>query len=283
MKRFNPLEREQKLAALLEATHSANGISRLYEGLEDDDLKVRSFAYEQLKIIGETSAELERGIPIRNCDHIYAVYQSKIFWDGDMYYIDIENSFNSPGSPDPDSFHTKEDSAGNIFEYLSDSPDDNLPRIQGKMYLTACRYLFAYCLDKLAAQAKKEEAYIKAFAKLPCRITSIVPDRKYYEYVEIYGQRLITKSNFDPGIFNLESWVEENGIVIEDKLKAKLSGWDEYNQLDYGYSLAVIESLYNQKRFDLLRGIWPLVGHKPMAYICEYSFHRPYYLQIHSK
>lgn len=269
MNSFNLSEREQKLAALVESTkHNKESIPRLYSGLGDEDLAVRSFAYDQLILSGEKSNELERGIPLIRGDLIYAVCQSGVEWGSDWYYIHHPHDV-VVRQASHRTYHTKEDSNGNVFECLSDAPEDKLPKIQTGVYaVTSPAYLFAYCINETTAQAKKEEAYIKAFSELPCSIISI------YNYKQCEYEK-----------FNLKDWVEANEVVIEDHFRVGvLDDWDKRNHLKIKYyTTAILRSLHEQKRFTLLRDIWERIGYEPMAYIQEYRVDRPCYLQIHRK
>jgi hypothetical protein len=282
---FDQSKQGQELKALKKVVEEQGNkaISSLYEGSGNSDLRVRSFAYEQLKILGEASAELERGIPLRSGDTIYAVYQSGISWEGDWHIISGGDNSNSPVLEQDyrplhkQSYHTKQDSAGNTFQCLSDSSEDSPPRIYwGLIACHARTHLFAYCVDGLTAQAKKEQAYMEAFAQLPCHITCIRPNSKKWEWDDEELRRRNVMTGFD-----LRTWVEENEISVEN---ADARGWNRSLQIAQ-YSLSVIDSLYKQERFDLLRDIWSLIGHKPLASVCKYHHQGDYpcYLQIHNR
>lgn len=289
MNEFDQSKQGQELKALKEVVEKRGdkAIPSLYECLRDSNLRVRSFAYEQLKMLGEASTELERGIPLRSGDTIYGVYQSAISWEGDWHIISGGGDFNSPLHKEDylslreQDYHHKQDSAGNVFQCLSDSSEDNPPRISWG--LTACNagvHLFTYCTDRPTAEAKKEQAYVESFAQLPCHITCIRPNSKKWDDDEFRRRNAMTGSHFD-GDFDLKAWVEANEISVEN---ADARGWNGYLQIAQ-YSLSVIDSLYKQERFDLLRDIWPLIGHNPLAYICErhHQSDYPCYLQIHSR
>jgi hypothetical protein len=248
--RFEKDDLQQKLAALVEAARHKDGLSILHRGLEHENLLVRAEAYLQLKALETTSGQpspiIERGIPLRVGDRLYGVYRSAITYGDDWYYIyadldDLEFYYE-----DYPFYQSRKDAAGNKFEYIYDSSQDSYeyPSLVG------------YFLDETTARAKAEAVYLEAFARLNCSIYEIS--------VDIEAEQL-----------DLKAWVEENQIVVE---KVPID-WQE-EDLDWRYQIDVLTSLFNRKRYDLLREIWEPLGYDRLAFVYEHAIDRPCYLRI---
>lgn len=249
--RFEQGDVTQKLATLVQAAQHKDGLSLLERGLEDENLLVRAEAYMQLKAIAPTLPTpppiLQRGIPLKAGDRIYAVYRSSVSYGDDLYYIaDCLSTWYHEDYP---FYHTSTDVAGDSFEYVSDAPKNN--QLEGEDTYHQPR-LIAYFTNRKAAETKAEAVYVDKFGQLGCEIWSV--DRKHRS-------------------FDLKAWVGANEIVIEDVL-------EDWGDSDWAYQARVLTSLHNQKRFELLREIWQQLGFKPLAFIHKYIIDRPCYLRL---
>ncbi|MBL1178698.1 hypothetical protein [Pantanalinema sp. GBBB05] len=249
--RFEQGDVTQKLATLVQAAQHKDGLSLLYRGLEDENLLVRAEAYMQLKAIAPIFPTLppilQRGIPLKAGDRIYAVYRSSVSYGDDWYYIDAEIS---------EWYHEvypfyKEHVSGESFSYTSDLSSDNRMH-SSDAYKTP--NLITYYIDKKAAETEAQTAFLGKFGQLNCNISEIYPDNELEE-------------------FDLIAWVETNEVFVEDVLQSwGDSGW--------AYQARVLTSLHNQRRFDLLREIWEQLGYHPLAFVHEYEIDRPCYLRL---
>ncbi|MBW4694057.1 MAG: hypothetical protein KME27_20110 [Lyngbya sp. HA4199-MV5] len=241
----------QKLVTLVQAAQYEDGLSLLYQALEHENLLVRAEAYTQLKAIAFASSVpssfvaspiLNRGIPLRVGDRIYAVYQSSVSYGDDWYYIhaNIAEWYHE----DYPLYHTSQDTTGSRFEYMFDTPHNNYEEPS----------LIAYFFDQTAADARAETAYLKKFEQFNCNICDVSPDG-------------------EPEEFDLNIWVESNAVIVEDVLK-------DWEDSDWTYQARVLTSLHNQKRYDLLREIWQPLGYHPLAFVHEYVIDHPCYLRL---
>lgn len=249
--RFEQGDLIQKLAALGQATQHEDGLSLLYRGLEHENLLVRAEAYIQLKTIAPMFPTLppilQRGIPLKAGDRVYAVYRSSVSYGDDWYYIDSDVS---------DWYHEdypfyKENVSEESFNYISDLPSDN------RMHPTDAYEmpnLIAYYIDQTAAEAEAQTVFLGKFGQLNCNVSEIYPDNESEE-------------------FDLIAWVEMNKIFVEDVLQ-------NWGDSEWAYQARVLTSLHNQRRFDLLREIWGQLGYRPLAFVHEYVIDRPCYLRL---
>jgi hypothetical protein len=253
---FQALTLEQKLSALTEASSGGEQwLALLNQGLEDADLRVRTEAYRQLKINGYPSPVLERGIPLRVGDRIYAVYKSSIEYGDDWY--DIISKLNQNSDHLQYFFYFKaRSSTGKRFEFITD-------KLNGEG-LHASGNLIAYFVDSEIAEKNKELAYLEKFGELECDINQIYP--KFLEYGDSFLK------NFD-----LPAWAEARGITVNPEIG------DDYeeHEIVYAYKVGLFEKLYQDIKFELLRELWPQFGYDPLAFIHEYVIDRPCYLKLH--
>jgi hypothetical protein len=263
--RFENADLVQKLAALVEASqHGEAGIELLNRGLQDQDLRVRMEAYLQLKASAPDTPELDRGIPLKVGDRIYAVYESDVSYGDDFYYVHA--SLYDEGDEEDEQwyyeenpfYHSTTDSNGHSFDYVSDmtedhdsSPWDEKPK------------LIAYYTDASTAGAKVQVVYQEKFGKLGCEI---------YEIAEAYEP----EGRSTPA-FNLRAWVVENQVVVDSPVPF---GWTDSDEIEEIYSTKVLISLLNQKQFGLLREIWQQLGYRPLGFVHERVIDRPCYLRL---
>ncbi|MBL1178697.1 hypothetical protein [Pantanalinema sp. GBBB05] len=277
--RFQQSELAQKLAALeAAATYGAEAIPLLRQGLESADLTVRSAAYSQLRKLGVSSPDLERGIPLRVGDRIYGVYESAVSYGDDWYYIyaridedDYDNFLEESGFYQP-----SQDSNGYKLEYVADAPEDN----QRAPYEDYNPSLVAYCLNPATAEAKAQIVYEEKFGKLGCEIYELdmcieSDEDGLEEDDQDVDAEDIPQSNISKG-FNLKAWVEANQVIVDAKLPYN---WKDD---DWSYRIQVLMSLQNRKQFSLLRELWQQEGYRPLAFVHEYEIDRPCYLRLHT-
>lgn len=256
--RFEQSELAQKLAALETATkYGAEAIPLLQQGLEDADLTVRSTAYSQLRKMGVSSPDLERGIPLRVGDRIYAVYESSVSYGDDLYYIG--NRISEWYEEKHDLYHSSKDAHGHVFECVSDALEDNLLDPYDEGYDPR---LIAYYLNAAVAEARAKVIYEEKFDKLGCEIYEIE------QYAEL-------EENDTEEAFDLKNWVEMNQIIVDANLP---ESWGDHD--GWSYRNQVMMSLQKQKRFSLLRELWQRLGYGPLAFVHEYVIDRPCYLRL---
>jgi hypothetical protein len=257
---FQALTLEQKLSALTEASSSGEqGLALLNQGLEDADLRVRTEAYRQLKNNGYQSPVLERGIPLRVGDLIYAVYTSPVTYGDDLYYIHSE--IDEEYLEERTFYHALKDSAGERFEYIADRQIDNKCTAEDLCYSPN---LLAYFVDKGLAEEEKEIAYLEGFKDLSCKISDISPDAFDYDEPRL--------ANID-----LHAWAEAKSIILDPTIIFWFVKDDETID-EFEYKL--IETLHRQKKFNLLRELWPQIGYDPLAFVHEYEIDRLCYLKL---
>ncbi|UBF26331.1 hypothetical protein K9N68_33345 [Kovacikia minuta CCNUW1] len=257
--RFEQGDVTQKLATLVQAAKHNDGLNLLYRALEHEDLLIRAEAYVQLKAIASasfvpasfvSSPTLNRGIPLRVSDRIYAVYRSSVYYGDYLYYINAE--IDEWYHKDYPFYHTR-NTAGDKFIYVSET--------------TQTRYeapsLIAYLFDRKAADARAKTVYLEGFGQFNCNICEICPDDESEE----------SDLNDEPEEFDLNAWVATNEIFVEDVLK-------DWEDSDWTYQARVLISLHNQKRFDLLCEIWQPLRYHPLAFVHEYVIDRPCYLRL---
>lgn len=274
--RFQQFELAQKLAALeAAATYGAEAIPLLQQGLEAADLTVRSTAYSQLKKLGVLSPDLDRGIPLKVGDRIYAVYESSVSYGDDWYYIHAEIEDDEELLEEYPFYHPSQDSNGHTFEYVSDAPQDNQRDPYDEGYEPI---LIAYCLDSATAEAKAQIVYEEKFGKLDCEIYELdmYVESNEDELEEDDQNADNSPQSKTPTRFNLKAWVEANQVIVDAKLPYN---WEED---DWSYRIQVLMSLQNRKQFSLLRELWRQEGYRPLAFVHEYEIDRPCYFRLHT-
>lgn len=250
-------------------------MSDLWQQLADTDLKLRVQAYQALKAAGASSAEFDRGIPLQLGDRIYGVFQASIFYGDDFYYIrssvkdgfayselDYDEETKQMYTRDGTNFYgTQEDATGAKFDVISDFPEDIDQRVHPEYYWCSPR-IVAYFLDPIAAQALAERMFLEKFEQFGCEFFDLEPLES------------------DPA-FDLEAWVQRNGITIDEILVNPEDCFSNYwSEPPYQYKLQVMLNLQRQKRFELLREIWTRLGYKPLAIVHEIVVDRPAYLRL---
>jgi hypothetical protein len=259
--RFNQANITQKLAALAEAaTYGKTALPLLQQGLQDENLQVRMAAYLPLKSLKPNDLELERGLPLRVGDRLYAVYESAVSYGDDWYYIHAEIDDDDEDYDDEERFslyHSGQDSNGQTFEYISNAPGDNQLDPYDEGYEPTW---IAYYIDSASAAAKAQIVYEEKFGKLGCEI---------YE-VNVYEP----DEDDTPEAFNLKTWVAANKVIVD----AKLPG--DWRDEDWEYHFQVLMSLQDRKQFSLLRELWQQKRYRPLAFVHEYVIDRPCYLRL---
>jgi hypothetical protein len=258
---FQSLTLEQKLSALTKASNGGEqGIALLNQGLEDADLRVRTEAYRQLKMNGYPSPVLERGIPLRVGDRIYAVYKSNVSYGDDLYYIHHNYDEDAIFIEDYSFYHKTIDSTGDQFEYVSDKPADNELTREDIYYHPS---LVAYFVDQKIAEEIKDISCLEKFENLGCDIFQICPGA------------IDTRKSYQESIDFLE-WSEGRNIKIEPEV------WYDYeaDEVNYEYEMKLIQILYEQKKFELLRELWTQLGYYPLAFVHDHLIDRPCYLKL---
>jgi hypothetical protein len=267
--RFNQADIQQKMAALTEATkYGESAIPLLQRGLQDTNLQIRKTAYIQLKSIQPNAPELEKGLPLRVGDRIYAVYESSVTYGDDFYYVcDRIHGFDPEDDYEAYSlYHSSQDADGQPFDYISDAPEDNRRHPYDEGYDP---YLITYCLDADTANAQAQIIYEQKFGKLDCEIYEISRDTGYDCEEDESGEGNFSNS------FDLPAWVEANQVVVNAKLPYE---WEVDEA--WGYESRVLMSLQNQKQFALLRELWQQRGFPPLAFVHEHVIDRPCYLRM---
>jgi hypothetical protein len=261
---------EQKLAALQDAVqYGMDALSLLQRGLEDADLRVRSQAYQSLQAIGFCSPEMERGIPLRVGDQIYSVYESSISYGDDWYYI--SSAVGEWYHEDFPLYKSGEDSSGIEFDYISDLPQDHQMHPSDAYENPS---LVAHFIEQAAAQSKAQIVFQEKIGKLDCQIEMIERAYSSSEPEEDEIEDWEARRNAYRAAFNLRTWVETNGAVIDREVV------EDWRDPEFEYEISVLRSLESQKRFDLMREIWQPLGYSALAFVHEYVIDRPCYLRL---